>query len=318
MRRTTLPCLLFGLMTVIGGSVIAADGLFSDVPINSVFIKPGTAAPTAPPAPSSPPQPGTPVPHPGAAPAGQGSALAAAVRAAGFEAKEINERTVQTKVQLDKWQFPILVTATADKEEVVLTLLLSVVKDEKQLPASKLLELLNASREHAPAYFAYSRERKRIELYRTLETSSPAAEQLKNEVNRLAQIAKTTESLWNLTVQEAPVAQARQPATPPATTPSAPVASGSASLVGKWSAARSDKQAFALLLSSEGRYTLVHVKQGKQTKSSGNFALSGEQLTLTGSDGVKLVGKVGIQSQQQFTFAPQGGNAAPLTFKRAS
>ncbi len=305
MRRITTFCLTLGLLCTLCGAGHAADGLFSDVSINSVFAKPGGAAPAPGGQPIAPP-PGQSAPDS----AGLG-ALAATVKLAGFEPKQVSDQIVQTKVQLDKWSFPVLISSNQQKQEVVLVVLLSLVKDETQLSSAKLLELLDASREHSPAYFAYSSKRKRIELYRTVEGQAPSAQRLKTELNRLAEIAKSTETLWNLTA-----VQTNKPVT---TSPTAlPKPAATPSLAGKWSAAKSAKEAFAVQLTADGKYTLVHVADGKQTKSSGTFTLAGQQLTLAGSDGTKIAGNITSQSQQQFVFAPSGSKAAPLTFKRAT
>lgn len=319
MRRYITRSLVFSLISLCGAAAMAQDGLFSDISINSVFSKPGAGQMLPGGQPIGPP---ISQPPPSAPPTTGASALAAAMKEAGFEPKQLSEQVVQTKVQLDRWSFPVLVTSDPKKQEVIVVLLLSVVKDEKQLPASKLLELLDASREHSPAYFAYSSKRKRIELYRTLDDVSPSSETLKTEINRLAQIAKGTETLWNLvttTVQKPVTPPAANAAPGPAT--QAPVTqTPSMSLAGKWSAARSEKEAFALLLTAAGKYTLVHVRQGKQTKSTGTYSLAGGRLTLAGSDGTKIAGTVSAPTQQQFVFTPQASNAkaAPLTFKRAT
>lgn len=298
MRRFTTLCTVLALAATSAVKLDAADGLFSDVPINSVFLKPGST-----PAPAVPPQQTPPGPPANSQPA-EGS-LASALRGAGFDPVQVSDDVLQTKVKADKWSFPLIITRDQEKQETVLVLLLSNVKDEKQLSADKLLEILDANREHSPAHFAYSSKRKRIELYRTLSATAPTAEQLKAEIERLADVAKSTEGLWNL-------ASAAAPQAPTAS------AAPTSSLTGKWSAARSAKEAFALQLTSDGRFALVHLRNGKRTKSTGTYSLSGDQLVLSGSDGMKLTGKVSEQSSQQFVFTPQGGKAAAISFKRAS
>jgi hypothetical protein len=212
----------------------------------------------------------------------------------------------------------VLITTDEEKREVMLVLLLSVVKDQKQLSAAKLLELLSASREHAPAYFAYSSKRQRIELYRTLENRTLSGELLKTEINRLAAIAKETEGLWNLESTATTPPAATSPAQSTPATPTSPAAEGATLLVGKWSASRSAKEAFALQLNANGKYVLVHVNQGQQTKSTGQFTLTGQLLTLIGDDGTKLTGQIAGQTAKQFQFSPAGGKSAALTFRKAS
>ncbi len=315
MLKSTVFSLTLGAIATLASAAFAADSLFSEVPINSVFGKPGTAPP-APPAVS----PGAPAEQRPSDGRGGAETIMAAVKEAGFEPKQLNAQVVSTKVQLDKWSFPVLVTTDEDKQEVMLVLLLSVVKDQKQLPSAKLLELLSASREHAPAYFAYSSKRQRIELYRTLENRTPSAELLKTEINRLASIAKATEGLWNLDNAAAAPPTTTSPAQTNPAVPASPAApaAGATSLVGKWSASRSTKEAFALQLSANGKYVLVHVNQGKQTKSSGQFTFTGQALTLAGDDGTKLTGQIAGQTAKQFQFSPAGGKSAALTFRKAS
>jgi hypothetical protein len=89
------------------------------------------------------------------------------------------------------------------------------------------------------------------------------------------------------------------------------------SLVGKWSAVRSAKEAFALQLNTDGSFVLVYVKDGKQSRSTGKYALSDGLLTLTTSDGSKFSGSLGNVSARSFEFIPQSA-ASKLTFQRAS
>ena len=70
-------------------------------------------------------------------------------------------------------------------------------------------------------------------------------------------------------------------------------------------------------LKADGTFVLVHVNQGKQTRSSGKFTLSGQLLTLAGTDGSKLAGNIGGVSGQEFQFQPTGGKGSSLTFKKS-
>lgn len=302
------------------GAVWAEDSLFSRTPINSVFAQPGSNLPSGSAGPASPT--GRPPAKLSGAPA-----LAEVVSQAGLDPKAVSQNVVSTKVQHESWSFPALVTTSDDHDQVVLVLLLSVVQDEKQLPAAKLLEMMNANRDHAPAFFAYSSKRKRIELYRTLENSGVTPAQVREEIERLAKIAGATQSLWKLETsaeKRAPAAStpANKPAGEPAKTatkpPPARAATGQNPLVGRWSAARSKTEAFAMELKADGTFVLVHVNQGKQTRSTGKFVFSGNQLTLSGDDGSKLAGTVALQSAGEFQFQPSGGKQARLTFKKAS
>lgn len=311
MKRLNLLCTL---LVVLG---LSADGrgedsLFSRTPINSVFVQPGVA-PSA--GPAGPQQPASP---PSARLSG-GPALAEIVGQTGLDAKIVGENVVSTKVQHESWSFPALVTTSEDRDQVVLILLLSVVQDEQQLPAGKLLELMNANRDQAPAFFAFSSKRKRIELYRTLENNGLTADQIRREIGRLAEIAVQTQPLWKFDKESAKPAPRPQQASPPqaAAAPTAKPAATASAFVGRWAASRSKTEAFAMQLKSDGTFVLVHVNQGKQTRSTGKFTVSGQQLTLASDDGSKLAGSVQNMNGQEFQFQPLGGKSGSLTFKKA-
>jgi hypothetical protein len=98
--------------------------------------------------------------------------------------------------------------------------------------------------------------------------------------------------------------------------PAPAAAAATPSLIGKWSAARSDKEAFAMALNADSSFVLVHVKDGKQTRSTGKFTLSGSQLVLTITAGSKLTASISGATANSFDFTPASG--IKLSFKKAS
>jgi uncharacterized protein (TIGR03066 family) len=305
-----------------GTTAQAEDGLFSRVPIESVFAPAGapTGAAGTSQAPAPPPASLSPAPQ-ASGPKGS-SALLEIVRRAGFEPSAISEDTVALKVKQDPSEFQLLITAQKDRSQLHLTMLLGVLNDATQASSARLLQLMDANREHAPAYFAYNAPQKRTELHRIVDIDGGSIDQLRDAINQLAATAKQTESLWNFAFASAPVAPPTKsgPSNSTTGTPPAPSATQTPSLVGKWSAARSQKEAFAMLLKTDGSFVLVHIKDGKQTRSKGTFTLQGQLLTLSASDGGKLVGTVSNTTDKEFHFQPQsaGKSSASLTFKRAS
>ena len=343
--RNSFAAFIFGLVQIFPALALCEDSLFSQVPIESVF-SPSDGSAEGRPGAARPPRPLAPRPLRGAA------AISDALRQAGFEPKELSSEVVSINLTAGEWSFPVLVTASEDRGQLSLIALLSSVKDEKQVPPDKLLSLLSANRDYAPAYFSFSSKRKRTELHLGVDNQAMTGESLKREIDRLAAIAKETQSLWQLEPAEAaapaqpPAAQQpstapqqpapqqpaqRQVATKTAPAQTAAPAQGNAnaatpapaanpSLVGKWSAARSEKEAFAMQLNADGTFVLVHVADGKQNRSTGKFTFSGQQLTIVGSDGTRLSGTISQQSQQEFHFLPAGATSKTpsLVFKRAS
>lgn len=110
------------------------------------------------------------------------------------------------------------------------------------------------------------------------------------------------------------IAQAPQQQQRPAT----PAPAQTASVIGRWSAARSATEAFAMQLNTDGSFTLVYVKDGKQSKSTGKYTLAGSQLTLNTNDGGKFNGSISNVTARSFEFIPPTNAAGKLTFQKAS
>ena len=273
---------------------------------------------------------------------------------ANFEAAAGGTRVAATKKQLDLWQYPVLVMLSEDEQDVSIVLGLRAVSDSGKVPATRRLQLLESNEKSGRTSFAFNRERNRIELFSLIKNSGVNAQSLRDEINRLAILARDTESLWNLEesaggaaltqaatanggatkvpvapVAVAPVASPAPAATAPTTSQSAtPPAAGlpaenpelsSNSLQGRWSASRSATEAFAIQLNADGTFVLVSVNNGKQTRSTGKFTVQSSQLTLETSDGGRLLGKVTLVSTSEFRFEQEtnGATGTALTFRKA-
>lgn len=301
-------------------SETCADDLFSTVPIDSVFSSSPEAAAGEPAnRPAEPPERRVKVLNVGQ--------LADLLRDAGLEPETTGEDLTEIKFQHARWTLPVVLGLADDREEIRLVMLLSELKNQQQLPADRLFGLLAANRTHQPACFSYSEKRSRIEVSLSIDNEQISPRVLREEIRRLATIAEATANLWE-TVASAPSTATPSGATTgnssarPTVTVAIPqrkaAAAAPAGLAGKWSAARSAKEAFALLLNGDGSFVLVHVKDGKQDRSTGSYVLNGGTLTLSAKGGTNLVGSVSNVTAKSFDFAPQGGAAAKLTFQKAS
>ena len=248
-----------------------------------------------------------------------------------------------TRKQLDSWIFPVLVVLSEDEQDVSVVLGLRAVSDSQKVPATRLLQLLESNEKSGRTSFAFNRDRNRIELLSLIKNAGVNAQALRDEINRLAILARDTESLWNLEetaggaaltqtttanggaakvaavpTTAAPVtpAAAVTPPAPAATAPSAsttqPASPTAASpqlaanaLQGRWSASRSATEAFAILFNADGTFVLVSVSNGKQARSMGKFTLQNSQLTLETSDGGRLLAKVTLVTASEFRFEQQ-------------
>jgi hypothetical protein len=268
------------------------------------------------------------------------SQLTDILRDAGLE-PEADESTVQVKIQHARWTFPIVLGLDESRGQIVVLVRLADLAGKPALTADRLLALLSAGREIRPASFTYSEKNKRIELLVSIDNDAISPRMLREELRRLTQLAESTVGLWEVSsvsniAGTAPAAPAsptapaagakpnsqnltintntpKNAAAPPA---GAQAAGSQSALLGKWSAARSAKEAFAMQLNADGTFVLVYVKDGKQSRSTGRFTLSSGQLTLTGSDGTQFSGGISGVTARSFEFAPPSG--AKLTFQKAA
>lgn len=238
---------------------------------------------------------------------------------AGLDSKVAGTRVVLAKKVLDDWAFNVLVTISADEMNIGLTLPLSTLKDDAQPTSAQLLKLLEANQTHAPSVFTFSTQRKRTELFRVLPNESMTGQKLRDEINKLAVLAKATTDLWKMPGDEAKAADTETPS-PATAAPSTSVPATSAStaaLIGAWSAAKSKTEAIAIRFDAAGKFQLVYVKSGKQAKSNGKFSITGENLSLIGDDGTRLEGKLVVASANNFTFTPSAA-IGKLEFQKAT
>jgi hypothetical protein len=322
-RPLTSATLCLAALALAGSAAgwVSADDLFSSIKIDTVFTPP---AATSTPTPSRPDEKSERIQR-----VLNITQLTDILRDAGLE-PEADEATVLVKLQQSRWTFPIVLGLDEQREQIVMIVRLADFTGKSALASERLLALLGASRELRPAFFSYSEKNKRVELMMGIDNDAISPRLLREELRRLAQMAENTAGLWEVSAASNNVAAA--PATP--ATGSKPAgqnltintntnrpnnaapAAAAGSLVGKWSAARSAKEAFAIQLNADNTFVLVYVKDGKQSRSSGQFALAGGQLTLTGSDGTKFSGSISGVTAKTFEFTPP--NTAKLTFQKAA
>jgi len=316
------------LSALLAGGAFAEDELFSRIPIDTVFSK----TPETPATPSRP------------------SASEKSIRVLNIEQlgdllkeaglnPEVAETTASIKVEQGKRTFTTILGLDESRDQIVVIMRLAEMEG-KSLPAEKLLMMMTVNRDLRPAMFSYSEKNKRLELIAGLENDQISGRKLKDEVKRLAGIADNMSPLWELDAAQAPAAAApsqnaiannpapaqtnttapaqQRPAAgaPAATAPAATAANST--ILGRWSAARSAKEAFAMQLNADSSFVLVYVKDGKQSKSTGKYTLTGSQLSLATDDGGKFGGSVSNITAKSFEFTPPTGNSGKLTFQKAS
>lgn len=323
MTRTIARFLTLSAFAIaaLGTRSAAADDLFSSISNDSVFS--GSATPGAAPTPARGDDKVERVQR-----VLNITQLTDLLRDAGLE-PTADETAASIKLQHARWTFTVILGLDEEREQILLLMLLSDFEGKPALSSERLLALLSANRDQRPASFSYSDKHKRIELMMSVANDAISPRLLREEVRRLANMAEGTAGLWEIAAEQPAGATAAASAAKPAAgqvinvpaqkgaAATQPTAASSA-LAGKWSAARSAKEAFAMQLNADNTFVLVFVKDGKQSRSTGQFTLSGNQLTLSTTEGGKFSGSVTGVTAKSFDFTPPGKAASKLTFQRST
>ncbi|TWU38321.1 type III secretion system chaperone [Novipirellula artificiosorum] len=237
--------------------------------------------------------------------------LVRTLTAAGFDAKAVDNKA---KFQLKHagWLFPVSMTVNVDQDRIGCEMSLAKVDENQPLDKETLLQLLTAGDAASGAFFAYEPESKRIQLRWSFDNRGLTATDLKTAVLKRANFADQNAKLWSPTKQE------RDAASSPKTNSSQE--NTWFSLVGSWSASLPGGEAFAIQISSDARFQLVHLKSGKSTVSKGKASRSGNNLTLAGDDKTTLNCQVSNSSADKFRLSvidAKGNAAVNLDFKKA-
>ena len=241
------------------------------------------------------------------------------LKAGGFEAKAVGSRTATSEKKLEPWTFPMLAVLSEDETTVTVVLGLASIKDvSKELNTDKLLKMMNISQNNAPMMFVYNADRERTEVSITMPNLKVTGQMLREQINNMAVIAKNNADMWKNEQQSTETRTSANPQT--STTPAAPQEPTTpgvptTSLQGKWTAARSQKEAFGVEFKTDGTFSLVYINNGQQSKSAGQFTIQAGFLKLNGNDGMKLEGKLTMTSATEFRFEP--ANSTAMTFKKA-
>jgi len=297
------------------------DDLFSTVRASSVFSEGQTSSATG---------------SAGSSRLTSAEELVQALQAADFTTTLTGDGTATTTKTLDSWQFPVLVKIADEEQDLLITIGLRAVKDPQKLSASRLLRLLEGNQKAIRASFVFNREQGRLELRGQVRNAGENHRVLREEINRLAILARDNETLWNLdeesggrpmdvtssVVLEALKLSPAAVANPWIADSSSPRSAdlSLASLLGRWSASRTTTEAFAVQFNADSTFVLVSVVGGKQSRSSGRFGLQNNQLSLDGSDGTKMIAVVKLISASELLFTQQtaGVSGTALSFRKTN
>ena len=246
--------------------------------------------------------------------------LLGALKSAGLEANEDGEK-VSIQLRQGRWNLPLSMVVRVDQDRILNSV--SLAKLEK-VPASseQLLKLLTAGDATDNMFFAYNDQSKFIVLRSSLSNRSVTPNQLRKHLQDLATMAENHADSWSALGKTAKTGPKTAPKTAQNTTQNTTqkaTAKPTFSMLGSWTAALG-KDAFAIKLTSDSKFQLVHIKNGKSTVSKGKVSRSGNSMTLAGDDGNTLRFTVAQTAANQFQLAITGANGktgTKLNFKKA-
>jgi tetratricopeptide (TPR) repeat protein len=149
--------------------------------------------------------------------------------------------------------------------------------------------------------------------YMSCGHSEAAVTELKEVVRINPKDQLASQLLAGLSGESVPAPLPAGPATP---TPSLPV--NAASLVGNWTATRSDGSSFAFNLTDASAYTWKFDNRGKSQEYSGKYTVADGLLILKQNDNPVMIGQVTLLDANRFNFKLVGNNPSDpgLTFSR--
>lgn len=231
--------------------------------------------------------------------------------AAGLEATSSNRRvqlplTIRGDNGANGAKRSLRFSVDAEAERIELETTIEQVQSADALPSNRLIAWMTLAGANPQTSIVFSETESAVLLKHWIGNQSVTTNDLQNAVSKVREVARqaiSTPDQRLITKQsddEKPrVNPTRVDLARPTTnkTASATVSPAKrtetalpSSLLGTWSAKRSDQEAFAIRFESANRFKLVHFNNGKSTVSQGTAQLVGGKLVLAGDDGTRISG----------------------------
>lgn len=218
-------------------------------------------------------------------------------------AKRVDAKTASTKVTYAGWAFPVTLQIKVDRDQIEIALALATASKEAKWNAERLLSLLTAVEDQPGVYFSYDKASRQLQLRKTISNRGVTASRLTQTLQEMAQVAAGRKGSWLIGTDNTKGGGGEGGAV-----------NAQPSLAGSWIATLGQKEAFALNLTADGKFSLALVKAGKTSTSTGKVERSGDQISLVGTEGTTISGTISNQTAKGFELQLAGGKK--LTFKK--
>jgi len=228
---------------------------------------------------------------------------------AGFTVKT-DKSTATFTVKQGEWQFPAVMRVDIENDLVLLELRLGRISDKTIVDQATFLKLLAGGDSARQLSFAFDPGEKVLSLRHALSNRSVTVDRLLAETEMLARYAGERAKLWSQlhvnAFNETPESPNRQNLS-------------LQSVVGRWLATPSSGEAFALEVTANERFKLVHVTGKGTSSSAGRASIEADALLLTGDNGTMVRGQIRhIKGGFEFTIrSADGKQKVMLDFKRS-
>ena len=212
------------------------------------------------------------------------------------KAKRVDSKTASTQVTYAGWSFPVTLQIKVDRDQIEIALALATASKDAKWKAERLLSLLTAVENQPGVYFSYDKTSQQLQLRQVISNRGVTASRLEKTLQAMAQVAAGRKKSWSIEASDSSGKNAQPP------------------LVGSWIAKLGEKEAFALRLTTDGKFSLALVKAGKTSTSTGKVERSGDQMSLVGTDGTTIRGTVSGRTADGFELQLASGKK--LTFKK--
>lgn len=179
------------------------------------------------------------------------------------------------------WRFPVSLSVDSKRDRILCEIFLVEVAEPQTTGREPLRKLIASTATSQEASFQFDPVAKLVRLQDTLSTRNVTATSLLKDLHRLGRFADSQADLWSELgttggwgIDLSRLSDAASPARPP---------DAIYSLIGRWSARVSRSEAMAIQFDSQGRFALVHVRDGNSTQSTGQASRSGDRLVLSGN-----------------------------------
>ena len=219
----------------------------------------------------------------------------------------------------------LTLTVDAEGERIDVFLPLDVARPGASPDGSKLYQAMLALSSESNVQLTVRNQS--LHLHSSLSNRSVQADRVRAVAERLLSATTKLEPILRGALSDAATATAKAtasgpvPSTPTAKPTESPSSSSQPtvaaqpvpSIVGTWSAKTSANDAWAIRFETDGRFVMVHTRNGKNSVSRGRFQVTIDRLVVSESAEMTLSGGFEKTSEQTFSWKLQDSTGKTLT-----